>query len=662
MKRFFNQSERNTLYLLSGGKCSLCGTPLKEGWHADHIVPFSLQGNTELINGQALCPTCNLKKGGKLIMAHEEYVDEFEPRVFQRQLIDAVVNNHAAGKKVTVGIASPGSGKTLAYQAAATSLLRDDAIDVVAAFAPRVTLATQCELDYRCGDDGHYKLFDERMRLESILHKNNRPPMTAPGATRTGYVSTYASLVSDPRVHLQWAREHAGRFLLIGDEAQFLGARGGELDAISGTKAGDYFLEMHELAAHTIMLTGTERRADNGELVLAQYEQRDDGKKYLVPDVRARYSDGIAQGYLRRFEATKIDSDVERLYLTKELTKTQALSENGDQLRGVLEQEKVWKPLADQCIEQLRNARASSMGYKGLIACQRQDHARQVHKYLKSRGVKAALAVSDDNGATESLDRFKFDDAEILVTVRMAFLGYDCKDITVVGLLTNYRDFGHLEQLVGRGLRVKPGIPADRQICRIVAPDDPAMSRFLEHLQQENDLGLGERKKRKPEEVDTPWPPPPPPEPTIIVQDAELAGITATGHDGYVDPNGFALVQAVHDAVPASRQFSQAELFKIWSIGNDKPMPTPPVRQHGVRLTVQQQVKKLTDEADGFIKDAASMTVTYYPGNPAWLAQLRELRNDVNRQVGVRSVSQVTTLEDAKRYRDCAARLAGMPV
>lgn len=659
MKRFFNQSERNLLYLLADGKCTLCGTPLEAGWHADHIVPFSLQGSTELINGQALCPTCNLKKGGKLIMAHDDYVDTFAPRVFQRQLIDAVVNNHAAGKKVTVGIASPGSGKTLAYQAAATNLLRDDAIDVVAAFAPRLTLATQCELDYRCGDDGHYRLFDERMRLESILHKNNRPPMTPPGATKTGYVSTYASLVTDPRVHLQWAREHAGRFLLIGDEAQFLGARGGELDDISGTKAGDYFLEMHELAAHTIMLTGTERRADNGELILAKYEQRDDGKKYLIPDVRARYSDGIAQGYLRRFEATKIDSDVERLYLTKDITKTEALSENGDQLRGVLEQEKVWKPLADQCVEQLRNARASSMDYKGLIACQRQDHARQVHKYLKSRGVKSALAVSDDNGAMESLDRFKFDDSEILVTVRMAFLGYDCKDITVVGLLTNYRDFGHLEQLVGRGLRVKPGIPADRQICRIVAPDDPAMSRFLEHLQQENDLGLGERKKRRPDD-DIHWPPPPPPEPTIIVQDAELSGITATGHDGYVDPNGFALVQAVHDAVPASRQFSQAELFKIWSIGNDKPMPTPPVRHHGVRLTVQQQVKNLTSEAGEFIRGYATRTTGAPPDSKPWKDATRNLYARVNREVGIRSVSQVTTLEQAKRYRDCAARLAGL--
>jgi hypothetical protein len=38
-------------------------------------------------------------------------------------------------------------------------------------------------------------------------------------------------------------------------------------------------------------------------------------------------------------------------------------------------------------------------------------------------------------------------------TVRKAFIGYDCKMITVVGVLTNYRDMGHLMQLVGRGLR-----------------------------------------------------------------------------------------------------------------------------------------------------------------------------------------------------------------
>ncbi len=34
-------------------------------WHADHIVPYSRSGRTNVHEMQALCPVCNLKKGTK---------------------------------------------------------------------------------------------------------------------------------------------------------------------------------------------------------------------------------------------------------------------------------------------------------------------------------------------------------------------------------------------------------------------------------------------------------------------------------------------------------------------------------------------------------------------------------------------------------------------
>lgn len=64
-KRNFSSREKLALFIESGGFCSHCGKPLKKGWHADHIIPFSQEGSTDLINGQALCAKCNLKKGSK---------------------------------------------------------------------------------------------------------------------------------------------------------------------------------------------------------------------------------------------------------------------------------------------------------------------------------------------------------------------------------------------------------------------------------------------------------------------------------------------------------------------------------------------------------------------------------------------------------------------
>jgi 5-methylcytosine-specific restriction endonuclease McrA len=64
-KRRFNRLEKIALYLYADGKCELCGKELAPGWHGDHILPFSKGGQTDVINGQALCAECNLKKGAK---------------------------------------------------------------------------------------------------------------------------------------------------------------------------------------------------------------------------------------------------------------------------------------------------------------------------------------------------------------------------------------------------------------------------------------------------------------------------------------------------------------------------------------------------------------------------------------------------------------------
>ena len=66
MSRLFSNRQRKTLYVMSGGTCSKCGAPLEKGWHGDHVTPHSKGGETELINGQALCPKCNLKKGASM--------------------------------------------------------------------------------------------------------------------------------------------------------------------------------------------------------------------------------------------------------------------------------------------------------------------------------------------------------------------------------------------------------------------------------------------------------------------------------------------------------------------------------------------------------------------------------------------------------------------
>lgn len=57
------------------GKCALCGEK-SDKWHRDHIIPRKLGGCSELFNLQALCPTCNMSKGSKIL----------DPKASERQI------------------------------------------------------------------------------------------------------------------------------------------------------------------------------------------------------------------------------------------------------------------------------------------------------------------------------------------------------------------------------------------------------------------------------------------------------------------------------------------------------------------------------------------------------------------------------------------------
>ena len=47
------------------GKCASCLSKLKSGYHVDHKMPLCLGGSNEPENIEILCPTCNMRKGGR---------------------------------------------------------------------------------------------------------------------------------------------------------------------------------------------------------------------------------------------------------------------------------------------------------------------------------------------------------------------------------------------------------------------------------------------------------------------------------------------------------------------------------------------------------------------------------------------------------------------
>ncbi|GAA2138478.1 hypothetical protein GCM10009760_19840 [Kitasatospora kazusensis] len=674
-QRIFSGPQRQILYRQAEGLCRICGSELGIGWHADHRIPWADGGPTTIENGQALCAACNLAKGQAMA-----YVDLFSPRPFQLSVAEAVKDGIQTGSRdVTVVLASPGSGKTLAYQALATQLFRDGLIDFIAVFAPRIALAQQCETGWMhrtggvIGADSKCLLFDPAKRFGMIRHRTNEVPLTSPAELGSGFVATYSALAINESLFVEWAKKHQGRFLLIADEAQFCGAarKPGD-DDNGGTKAGALITKLNGYARHTLLLTGTPYRADNQPLILSEYGKINaDGRKPLICHAEATYEDGIAEGYLRTFEMKLVDASVSRRTLgdpsdrmAGEQMLTYNLSDDADGLAEVLKDPRVWQPLTNYVVDAVKDKQKFHPQYRGLISCQGQTEARAVVKYLNDRypGLKVGLAVSGDGpAAATALQDFKSTPMDILVTVRMAFIGYDCPEITVVGMLTHYRDAGHLMQLAGRGLRVWDQMPPREQSCRIIAPDDPRMKRFLAVLRNEVEEGLRrieEREGNGTGEV------PDPQLPISYIAGAEATTARVASNDVDVEADELFLIESAKSAVDSGEDVSKIkQLLDLLSV-KVLERPEVPVPRTEPEAPARTQVPKTEKQQieDRKSKAAAAITKHLYklgfpPGCDGYSEVAMKITATVNAAAGGLKASEIRTVAQAEARLRAALKL-----
>lgn len=574
--RRFSRRQRNALFVAASGKCEMCGVDLPIGWHADHITPYVKGGITRLINGRALCPLCNLKKGSSMSFK--------DLRPFQREFIDAVLNKAqqvGPTPKRFIANVTPGSGKTLASLAAGDALLEAGFIDTVIHLSPRLNLAQQME-----NDSKEFIQSPLRKVLNRVEHRLNETPLIRPPAS--GYATTYASLMSDVVIHLRAVRGR--KYLLICDELQQLGV---DYTGENSTKSADAVKELAQNAFMVIGMTGTPYRADDSRLLFAEYSDPDEnGRIRLQADIEATYRMGVVEGYLRKFEFHLFDGgadwnslgNVERL----------EISEMDKGLWRVLQEPKFWQPLVDQFVEIANEQRRiTHPGLRDLIAARNQKQAGEIQEYLlKRHRIKALKAVSEDGAeAHEALRQFKQGKHTTLVTVNMAYVGYDYPAISHILPLTAYRAGGYLSQLTARGLRVWRDIPAENQTCYMVAPNDPMMARFVEELRNESDKGLKERERRERgsggggEQMDLGY-----------AESAYLGDMTAKGYHPEGDAVGteFVFIEAIRREMNIATPATQLNAFM--KRANAQPAAHSPLPVQPIHLTEREKEGKARRE------------------------------------------------------------------
>lgn len=460
MNRRFNNKQRAALSVASNGRCELCGRPLETNWHADHVQPYSKGGETDVINGQALCPECNLKKGSSMLLPWTEILRDWQINAF----------NLFQKKNAPdfLAVATPGAGKTLFALRVVYDLIQSG-------MAQRTVIVCPTEhLKKQWAQAAH------GVRLDVDPYHSSGSIMLKQGFHGIAVTYQQVGFIPDLFRHI-CARPTA----VIFDEVHHAG---------ENLTWGNGIKYAFEKAVVRLCLSGTPFRGDNNPIPFISYDKtgrsqadysytyanslRDEVCRHLFfPKYEGRMEWVSGQGQIK--EATF--EDKVNLREQAERLRT-AISANGNWLRQVLAD-------AHERLLILRNNGHRNAG--GLIVAMDQRHAEDIADLLaeitKSR---PCVAISDDPDASDHIEQFAKSSDCWIVAVRMISEGVDIPRLRVLVYATNIQSELFFRQAAGRIVRCQ--LEDEERNAYFFMPDDPTLVGYAQTIKEERDHQLEE--------------------------------------------------------------------------------------------------------------------------------------------------------------------------
>src|SRR5579859_2824043 len=409
MRRNFNQSQKIALFLAAEGKCTVCGKPLESGWHADHVQPWSRGGETDVINGQALCPTCNLKKGNKEMLPNwtnplrkwqEEAYHEYQQHDRSSFLL----------------VATPGAGKTNFALRVAHYLLQSQIVSQIIIVCPTDHLKQQ------------WARVAAQVGIQ--LNPNHSPANAVITAGFQGIATTYQQVSGNPDLY---------RFLCRTSTCVFFD----EIHHAGETNAwGDGLKQAFEHSERQIGLSGTPFRGDNNKIPFVEYNN--DGRS--IPDYSYSYADSLRDEVCRYVFFPKYEGKMEWLSGESGKLKTATFDdeltqrEASERLSTAINAEGEWiKQVIEDAHRRLIDLRSNGHSNAGgLVIAKDQAHADAIAQLLRRvTGEIPVLAISDNPDASLHIEQFRKSSAYWIVAVKMVSEGVDIPRLRVLVYATN---------------------------------------------------------------------------------------------------------------------------------------------------------------------------------------------------------------------------------
>lgn len=382
---------------------------------------------------------------------------------------------------------TPGGGKTGSATLLANRFLDAALIDRVLWVVPRLSLAEQVCSAFATGYASRQGRQLDVVSGQDIVDDPQLPNMPL----NVGWVTTYQSIATagNWQRFLAILKEH--RPLVIFDEIQFLSE---EEDLGWARKVA----RIHDAATYRLLMSGTLWRTNNRRIFGIRYEKGEDGKYYPVWDIRYDYRQAVSERAILPTEWHTRSGKVEYIY--GGTTKIHDLLEDDQdeesrKVRAFLANEAAVNGLLDNMVEHWRDwKRRRSYQSRMLVMAQDIREARRIKKYLECKHqLPCVLATSSETDHARAIRRFRErSEGQCLVTVAMAYVGFDCPDLSHLAYLSVARAPSWLLQSFARVSRFDSRAPIDYdyQHAFVFSSDDERLRRFFDWLRSQQDMGI----------------------------------------------------------------------------------------------------------------------------------------------------------------------------
>ncbi len=446
MRRRFNQSERLALYLAADGKCQICGDELGKGWHADHVLAYVEDGVTDVINGQALCPTCNLKKGASM---------RDKPNLILRQWQEEEQDKFEKHQgKWFVLVATPGAGKTPAMLNNAYYVLRDGQANFLVVVVPSETLKYQWKERARTLFGLHLKASFDGWVTEEY----------------DGIVVTYQQLSGSLGAHQVRALHRGRKIFTIFDEPHHMAA---------GLRWGDSATSALMPSIGGVLGTGTPFRSDDYVIPFVEYTP---GDKELIAHYEYLYADGLIDQVVRALYFSKTDTEATWYSYTDEIVTASFYDEvnerqMGERLNATISPNSDFTQmvLKQSYAELMRIRQTEQDNAKMLVICKGLNHATDVAEtFQRVNGFMPVVVTSDtEHGGKDEIENFRLSIDPVIIAVDMVSEGIDIPPLRALVYLTNKTAPLYFMQAIGRVVRVERGLELANGY--VYLPSDPRL-------------------------------------------------------------------------------------------------------------------------------------------------------------------------------------------